>query len=163
VAQAVGPVFADADIAAAVNFHAMPLSGGGGVGCDSMDDNEACAISAAGCEDGCSGGAATKISAFLSCNEEGWREDKCSGGDAKSSGCVSSAGLGKASFDACKANSTQLEAIHAKFDDAGSSVHSFPKITINGHNHPFAQDAASLKAALCEEGVQAACSSSALV
>jgi len=163
VAQAVGPVFADTDIAAAVNFHAMPLSGGGGEGCDSMDDNEACAISAAGCVDGCSGAAATKITAFLSCNEEGWHEDMCSGGDAKSSGCISSSGLDKASFDACKANSTQLEAIHEKFDDAGMFVRSFPKITINGHNHPFAQDAASLKAALCEEGVEAACSSSALV
>lgn len=163
MAKAVGPVFDDAAIAAAVDFRAMPLSGGGGVGCGAMDDNEACAISAAGCEDGCSGDAAAKIAAFLSCNEQGWHEFVCSGGDAQSSGCVSSADLDKASFDACKANSTQLEAIHAKFDAAGAGVHSFPKVTINGHDHSRAQDTASMKAALCKEGVQAACGSTALV
>jgi len=159
MAQAVGAVFADKDIAAAVNFSGFPLSGGGGVGCVAMDDNEACALDAAGCIGGCTGDALEKIAAFVSCNEKGWHEFLCTGGDSKSSGCVESAGIDADAYQKCKGDASRIKAIHEQLDAAGAKVHSFPKVTIAGHDHSMAQDEASLKQALCKEGVQPACGS----
>jgi len=134
------------------------LTGGGIIpGCEGMDANEACAISAAGCVGGCTGDAITKITSFLSCNEAGWFEFGCLGGDAKSSKCIESSGIDKDAYDECKADSSKIKEIQDGFNQAGSKIHSFPTIRIGGHQHSMAQDEASIKAALCKEGVTAAC------
>lgn len=165
MARAVGPVFADAEIAKAVNFSAFPLTGGSLPfgGCDAADDSEACAHYASDCVDGCTGPTLQKLTAFYSCLEHGWIEMFCAGGDSKANTCIASSGVDHDKFTSCKSDKALLQKIQAQFNSAGSRVHSFPKVLINGKDASMAQDPKSLRAKLCSAGVQAACESAVLV
>lgn len=155
--RSVGTVFADLTIASAVNVSIYPLSGGSG-SCGAMDDVEACALDATGCVGGCSGDAAKKVTAFISCLEQGWSENNCPGGDAKGRTCLQTADIDADAYDKCRADSTHISDIHRFIDDAGSFVTMFPKVIIGGHSSMFPPEAPDeIREALCDAGVTAAC------
>lgn len=179
LARSLGGLFADADVAAAVNLTYYPMTGGcpimvddgflgaktmsfsTGEGCPKMHDNEACAIHALECVDGCSGSAASQLAAFMACNEEGWEHLLCKGGDSRSSACIKQAGIDEVAYQQCKQDPAMISQLELGFTRAGYAVHtnSWPKVLIAGNDHSNAQDEASLKVALCTEGVKAACAS----
>lgn len=74
MAKTIGPVFNDSDVSSAVNFTFFPLPGGPGLGCAAADNADACALSAAGCESGCTGENAAALAAFSSCYEGTFKE-----------------------------------------------------------------------------------------
>jgi len=163
VAQSVGQVFHDVAIAEVLNFKGYPLSGGGGADCASADEAEACAHYATDCVDNCTGTALTKLSAFYACLEKDFSEGSCSGGDSHAPACVKSVGIDQSKYNQCKDDKSKIQQIQNKFDSAGSSVQSFPKIIIDGKDVSDSQDPASLKSALCESGVQVACNSALVI
>ena len=131
-----------------------------GAGCATADAADACARHAAGCDGagGCTGAAASKLAAFLACYEGGFSEFNCKRSGTQDKVCVKQAGLDASAFSSCLSDSAALKKTQAAINKAGANVHSFPKVTINGKDHSGdSQDPQSLKKALCDEGVKAAC------
>eukprot|EP00947_MAST-08B_sp_MAST-8B-sp1_P000004 g4.t1 len=147
-------------VAASVTFRFFPLPGGPGLSCDAADDADACALRASGCdgEDGCSGSNAAALASFASCFEGSFKEMLCIGAKTKDKKCISDAGIDASAYASCMSNQTAIKEIQATISAAGSNVHSFPKVTINGKDKSdAAQDPKSLQSALCSAGVKAAC------
>jgi len=129
-----------------------------GAGCDTADKADACALFASDCVNGCSGANALALSSFAACYEGSFVEMACLGAATKDAGCIAASGIDKGKYDACRADTATLKKVQSDLLQRGSSVHSFPKVTINGKlESGAAQDPAKLKAALCQNGVQAAC------
>ena len=134
------------------------VEAGVGAGCDTADKADACALYATDCVNGCSGANALKVSAFAACYEGGFVEMVCRGAETRDAGCIAEAGIDQAKYNACRGDAATLKAIQSDLLARGASIHSFPKVTINGKlASGAAQDPASLKESLCKNGVPAAC------
>lgn len=160
------------DVAAAVNFTFWPVSwdkikhtGS----CPIATDAEACALEAGGCVGGCTGARAAGLATFITCFEKKFsgRTGECTGSDTQDTPCISSAGIDPAAYAACRADSTKLNRLRRSIDLArnpnGTIPDTVPDIWIAGESRcpdVWSRKCGSkkgLKKALCDAGVQAAC------
>jgi hypothetical protein len=157
----------DPKIAAAVSLNFYPVPGRDASRsrtCAEVDNFEACALSIAECQGGCSGAKAQQLLQFVACMEgpsrstnltQSTREGNCR--PFRSAECASKAGIDGSVLNSCVGDQSKLASIKSWILNHSEDAYGFPQLFIARNRSMDYSSVSDVKKDLCVGGVEAAC------